>query len=296
MNRNQLFGWILALAGIAVSGWRALEYKRARTAVVINESAEPETPYAAGTSALEAGDFGRAIRLLNLAVVQDPRDAAAWNNLGRSFMALDSVPQAATAFEHALEADSSDPFAGSNLGAIHIRNREWTRAIPVLRAHLERHPDDSEAKYKLAVAYTQTGAWTRAVPLFREVVDEFDDEGEVHGMFGFALAQIGDIDEATRQLQRSIELDDREHDRVRLINILALNSRVPEATEEARRFIARDRENPTAWQLLANIRFIADDFRGSREAFEELLRIEPEWMASHQADRTRWNQVRLSDR
>ena len=142
MTRNQ-FALLLALLATAASVWRAFEIRQARRAISQLEESGVSDPYAAGVSAFQSGDYSVGTRgLLKLATLDNPHSADAWNNLGRVYLEIDSLPEAVEAFERALEEDPHDQWAGSNLGLAYLSSGQYREATFALEAQLQRDPYD----------------------------------------------------------------------------------------------------------------------------------------------------------
>ncbi len=70
----------------------------------------PPTGYDLGVKAVKAGDYARALSLLQKVVNANPRDANAWNFIGFSHRKLNRFDQALAAYK-AICADFFDPAA-----------------------------------------------------------------------------------------------------------------------------------------------------------------------------------------
>lgn len=63
---------------------------------------------------------------------------------------------------------------------------------------------------------------------------------------------------------------------------------------ELRAYVEANPEAPLAWQMLARKHLWADNVVEARKAYERLIYLAPEWMASHEYDRENWDRVRAA--
>jgi len=86
------------------------------------------TDYELGVKAVQAGDYGRALTLLQKVVQGDPRHADAWNYIGFSHKQLKQVDQALAAYQRALAINPSHLGALEYLGETYLHRGDLAKA------------------------------------------------------------------------------------------------------------------------------------------------------------------------
>ena len=90
-------------------------------------TAQP-TDYDLGVKAVKAGDFQRALALLQKVVQAEPRNADAWNYVGFSHRKLKQFDQSLAAYQKALAIDPEHRGANEYLGELYLMTGELGKA------------------------------------------------------------------------------------------------------------------------------------------------------------------------
>lgn len=86
------------------------------------------TDYDLGVKAVQAGDYGRALTLLERVVKADPRNADAWNYIGFSHRRLKHFDQSLAAYQKALAINPDHRGANEYLGELYLQTGEFEKA------------------------------------------------------------------------------------------------------------------------------------------------------------------------
>jgi tetratricopeptide (TPR) repeat protein len=121
----------------------------------------------------EKGQYEASVAEWRKALMLNPDDAKAHNNLGRALAGAGAIDQAIT---------------------------EWQLA-------LKYHPRYSEARNNLGVALLRKGKAGEAIAQFEQVLEENGNYAEVHGNLGRALAIKGSEERAMAQWRKAVELN-----------------------------------------------------------------------------------------
>jgi len=120
----------------------------------------------------DPAQWARAIDAYQRVTTLDPRNAAAWNNLGLLHHRLGRYEDARRHYEVALAADESCAEAAYNLGSLHDDLNDLAQAVVWYRRALEVRPDYADAHFNLASALERRGDaaaarrhWSRYVEL-----------------------------------------------------------------------------------------------------------------------------------
>ena len=90
-------------------------------------TAQP-TDYELGEKAVLAGDFQRALALLQKVVQDNPRNANAWNYVGLSHRKLQHFDQSLAAYQKALAINPDHRGANEYLGELYLKTGELGKA------------------------------------------------------------------------------------------------------------------------------------------------------------------------
>jgi tetratricopeptide (TPR) repeat protein len=123
--RNKLT-WVLAL--ILVSASTAMAAGSSSTSRPPAASPAQPTSYDLGVKAVQAGDYARALTLLQKVVQTDPRNADAWNYIGFSHRNLKQFDQSLAAYQKALDINPDHRGANEYLGELYLQTGDLTKA------------------------------------------------------------------------------------------------------------------------------------------------------------------------
>ncbi len=84
--------------------------------------------YDLGVKAVQAGDYQRALALLQKVVQADPRNADAWNHIGFSHRKLQQFDPSLTAYQKALAINPDHRGANEYLGELYLKTGELEKA------------------------------------------------------------------------------------------------------------------------------------------------------------------------
>ena len=90
-------------------------------------TAQP-TDYELGEKAVQAGDFQRALVLLQKVIQDNPRNADAWNYVGFSHRKLQHFDQSLVAYQKALAINPDHRGANEYLGELYLKTGELEKA------------------------------------------------------------------------------------------------------------------------------------------------------------------------
>lgn len=86
------------------------------------------TDYDLGVKAVQAGDYARALPLLQKVVQADPRNADAWNYIGFSHRNLKQFDQSLAAYQKALAINPDHRGANEYLGELYLQTGDLGKA------------------------------------------------------------------------------------------------------------------------------------------------------------------------
>ncbi|WP_413720724.1 thioredoxin [Silicimonas sp. MF1-12-2] len=148
----------------------------------------------AAESMLDEGSFADAAQVFAAVLQEDPKNAAAYGGLARSYLALDDIEKAVQVLGTVPAEVASAPEIEAVRAQIELA-RQAQNAGPVaeLRAKVEANPDDHQARLDLAQALYASGDAASAV---NELLESFRRDREWND--GAAKAQLFTIFEALK--------------------------------------------------------------------------------------------------
>jgi tetratricopeptide (TPR) repeat protein len=133
MNHQRIFRatldkllWVLAL--FLVCAPTAMAAGSSSSSRPPAASAAQPTSYDLGVTAVKAGDYARALSLMQKVVQTDPRNADAWNYIGFSQRHLKQFDQSLAAYQKALAINPNHRGANEYLGELYLQMGDLAKA------------------------------------------------------------------------------------------------------------------------------------------------------------------------
>jgi tetratricopeptide (TPR) repeat protein len=262
-----LVGIGAALALVVACAWPLWGWLRAQ---------ESRAAVARGRAALQAGQFGRALRAVAEIRPGDPAEGEALTVKGLALAALQEVGPARLALERAWQL-RPDPMAAKVLAAIYLGSFETDRALAMLQAAATLDPTDFRPWYAMGESvYLRLNRPQDAAAAFREALKRKPDHEPSQVGLAAALLESNRPDEAGVWLDALL----RDHpDDPALLALAARRARdLGHAAESARlidRVLARDPNHRAALLLRAEARQRAGDVRAALADAEHAETLDP---------------------
>jgi tetratricopeptide (TPR) repeat protein len=260
----------------------------------IPPSASADDLARAGTAALQAGNVGASILLLERATELQPNHKGAWNELGLAYsqarrfadaaaafqkqeqlnpsdtrahdylgLALEELHRdddAADAFRRQIALEPLDPVAHAQLGRILLTQQRPAEAIPELEKAIVLSPEDAELEIMLARAYLNIGDKDRALASLKKAT-QLSPSPEVKNEAAYALAQQGaDLDQAQQYAEAAIHATVEALGRADLAHLAAAD-------------LIRTANIGAYWDTLGWVRFRKGDLTGAKRYIEAAWRL-----------------------
>ena len=117
----------------------------------------PDALHLFGLAALKAGKPGPAVRLIERAIAQRPRDSGFHGNCGEAFRLLGDLDRALDHLSQAVELDPGNADAWCNLGSVLRASGQVAKGIAAYRKALAVDPAHANAHFNLGLALLVTG-------------------------------------------------------------------------------------------------------------------------------------------
>lgn len=193
-------------------------------------AAFPQTatdPYDAVNEAMRQQDFAKALRLLEPALQQEPKNAQLWTMQGVALAGEGHNKEALNSFQRALKI-SPDSLPALH-GAAQIEyDAGSAEGIPILQHVLRLRPNEQTSHGMLAILEYQQGNYAAAASQFEKSGALFDSRVEGLHAYAACLLKSKQFDKAAVVLQKSLALSPEDRPERRLLASLQLISHQPQ--------------------------------------------------------------------
>jgi tetratricopeptide (TPR) repeat protein/transglutaminase-like putative cysteine protease len=159
----------------------------------------------AAYNALQARKFKLAADLYTQVTEKDAKHPRAWNNLGRSYMAMMQLDKAVAAFKKALEVNAYDEFAYNNLGSAYELQQNFNDAKDAYRKQIEINPLDEFAHSNLGRLLLRDGQNAEAVKELERAHGIKPDDALASQQLGEAYLNTGQTEKAMSTFDKALE-------------------------------------------------------------------------------------------
>ncbi len=254
--------WIAAGAGIVVlagcmAGTRTqLQYWQNSITLFSHARAVTSDNYVAdrhlGEALDEAGQFGKAVPVLEESVRLNLYDARVFSELGLALAQTGKLPEAIECFRRAVQLRPHDPVLRYDLGAELLAGGHWDAAAVQLSTALELNPNLAPAHRSLAAVLLKQGATNEALEHFAKAVELNPSWAQAHFEYGLALLNNNQSANAAAQLSKAVALEpDQTKSHYRLAEALYRQHHSREAIEEFWKALRLAPNSPDALDELA---------------------------------------------
>lgn len=241
----------------------------------------PEAWHFLGVIALEvqrydiaADHIQRAIAILPPA---HPRLASVYSDLGLTFERAGQLPEAAAAFQRAIEIQPDLAEAHHDLGNTLRRMDRFAEAEAVLQRAIEIRPDLVEAHFNLANTRFKMGRIEEAIAGYRRVIELDPTQYRALNNMGAALFDNGHQDEGMVCYERALQIKpDYPDSLANLANGLTQRGRLAEAEALCRRAIQVKPEYALAHNNLGSALKEQSRLVEAAASLQEAIRLQPD--------------------
>lgn len=135
-----------------------------------NHTPANEEPFKKAADHLKRKNYDTAISLLNQIVTADPKDCAAWTELGTAYFRRGNLDDAEKNYQRALQERPSFLPALINLGKLRLTRKNFEGAIEALSMALKEQPLSADANFLVGEAYLQIKKGSKAVGYLNEAI------------------------------------------------------------------------------------------------------------------------------
>ena len=236
-----------------------------------------------GVAYLDEHNLLKAVEEFRAAVADAPSDPAAHDYLGIALAESNQNEEAAKEFAVAVRLSEDFAQAHFHLAMADNLLGRSAEAIREFVATLRIEPQSIDARYALSAACWKLGDYEGAIQLLRQVLKQNPPfAAEAHYNLGLELKQIGQLKEATRELQAAVGLEpDSVGYRTALCQTLTENLDLDGALALAQETIKLAPTNPGPHFDLAEASRVKGDLATAEAQFNQTLQLDPRFPRAH---------------
>lgn len=179
-------------------------------ALMLASAGVANADWEAGVAAFKAGDFSRAAQEFQAVVEGKPEFSGGHYMLGQALLKTGDARSALNHFRKAYELDSSNLSYTFALGKAYHDNQRYAEAVQILKKiDPTTLPEAQRSAHQqmLASALNNSGRYDEALSTLRQMAESNPRSASAWYTYGTAALGAGEIDQATRALNRAVELD-----------------------------------------------------------------------------------------
>ena len=159
-----------------------------------------------GYDALQARNFTEAVTLLKRAVELEPKDNAAWNNLGQAYLSLGQTDAAIDAYQRQIAVNPNSQYTYNNLGRAFVAKRNYDKAETAFLKQLEVNPLDKFTPGNLGGLYLERRNYERAAEQFEKAIERNPKDARLAFQSGKAYFGLNQVDKAAAAFDLAVTL------------------------------------------------------------------------------------------
>jgi len=281
-------GWVMAVAIAALvavpESVRAQRPLQPPSPIIASEPTIDEL-FRQGNAAQAAGRFAEAERIFRAVLRREPRNAAAYNNLGNALYNQGKLEEAIAQYRQAIALDPKDALPYNGLGNALRNQGKLEEAIAQYRQAIALDPKDALAYNNLGIALRDQGKLEEAIAQYRQAIALDPKYAAAYYNLGIALRNQGKLEEAISQYRQAIALDPKYAAAYNNLGLaLYFQGKLEEAISQYRQVLALpdQRGTPASAHTLAynNLGYALEQ-QGNLEAaiaeYEKAVALDPQY-------------------
>lgn len=244
--------------------------------------------------------YDESITAFNQAIMCEPDSVGTYKNLAFAYMNAGQMEEAIPTWKRIIELEKT-PESYASLGEIYLQKaydagdnkseaeKYFEKAIEVLEEGREEFPQDNIILRDLSNAYVGANKVDVAIEAFKEGVLQEPDNKYYRYNYGSLLLNVGEFEEAAKQLEKAIELDPQYENAIYNLGVTYVKwgAQMREDAEAAEsdskefmekykaasplleKYLEMKPEDPAVWELLGKIYANLGETEKSTEAFNK---------------------------
>src|SRR5258708_18946391 len=207
VSRHTLAAFLVISLPLAAV-WPALATSKARSIteqqsspspVAANQRMDPQTWFAKGQAALQAGELDAAEAAFHRVLAADPRAGSAYANLGVIAMRRKDWEHAIKVLNRAEKLEPKMAGIRLNIGLVEYRRGNYAAAIAPLASVVRDQPDSQQARYLLGLCQVFSKRYAEAIPVLEPLWAEKSND-----VLYLYLLDIAAVESVQKELDEKI--------------------------------------------------------------------------------------------
>lgn len=279
-----------ALASAYERAGRFDEARKTLQELVSSTGVTPELLLQLARNAYKDADYKGSLEYLAHARAIDPMNAAIHFFFGMTAIAMDLPVEAKKSLGEAIQLEAGNAYYHYAYGAVLAQDRDASLSIPQFEMYCRLRPQDVRGRFALAVARFLSGQTESAQAAFTDLIRHPETSAGAHYFLGRIAKQENRLEDAERELSRSLELLPDELDaRAELGQVYMRLGKYDLAEQQLARVLKQDRMH-----YLANFNLLALYQRTHRpEASEQAERLDQVKKVRSEKEQALWRTVEV---
>lgn len=235
-----------------------------------------------GEAEMLQGDLAEARRWLSPGEFNQETRGLGFQLLGRLNLKQGNLPEAAAAFDQALQSTPKDPVLWVDIGRMRYVSGAQSQAVDAGMYAVELGPNNVAALQFRAQLLRNSAGPAAALWWFEAALKRNPDSLELLGDYAATLGEVGRAKDMLKQARRMIEIDPENEQAFYLQAVLAARAGKDDL---ARRLFWRTsdaiRETPAGMLLSATIDLRSGNYRNAAQTYDRLSRMQPDNRTVH---------------
>ncbi len=163
--------------------------------------------YQIGNDYYEQGDYEKAIKNYNMAILLNPIFSEAYFNRALSYYQLKNFERSISDYTKSADFDPNNPIIYNNRGDAYYRKQDFQSAVKDYDKAISLNANYLKAFYNRGLSYASLEEYDKAVIDFTKVIDLKSDFTEAWHLRGLAYEYAGNLDNAIKDYEKAIELN-----------------------------------------------------------------------------------------
>lgn len=275
-------GASVRLARIEVIAKKNAEAHRLIEAVLAREPKNPEALITRGKLYLTEGNTINALSTLQTAVEANPRSVDAQLALAETYVLRGQVKEATTAFNDTLKLDGTNMNARLGLARLQINNGSAADAVPLMLKIVEEHPRHLEARLLLLHGLMAVGDMNEATRQMNVLLQANPNSATVQTAAGMLATMKKDSEAAKKAFARALEVDPRSYQALAGLLTAEMNSKqFGSAKALIEKQLAQSPNDPNLLLMSAQTYGALGDAFAMENALKKTVEVDPQSLQAY---------------
>lgn len=165
-----------------------------------------------GITALQDGNYEKAVEAFMKAIEEEPADAIGYINLGNVFASLGDPEKAEPFFQKAITLDEEAGTAFYGLANLYYNNERYEEAAKLYEQAIRKGVEEADAYFMLGKSLERADNVKLALPYLQRAAELSPEDLAIRLSYGIALANLEVFNEAGNEFRYIIEQDEKNAD------------------------------------------------------------------------------------